>query len=335
MDGQGLPSNLEKADLQLGKGRQFFHQILGPAASLPASWTWVSMMAFPNIPNRQALRDRGVEDACLAYILTKEELEDGESKWMKELQLGQQAATEEEYKRLVALLVGSGLVSFQSQSYDRAKEMKEDRDETMERITGVSKPGEVVGLGGGQGGLGGQGLGLGDLRGKELGHVQSIMFWNDQQEVIVDSLDRQENMILASDFGGGKTVILSEAAQQMERQCANAYFICMLDPGVRKKKSGLKNWFQRLWQKKRVEASILDVALELRFGGSGVEVVTVGRMRRELGKEGEKDVLRLLRDFMETRRGLANSMVGCSVVWCGVVQRIEVYCCVVKCFIAL
>ena len=304
MDGQGLPSNLEKADLQLGKGRQFFHQILGPAASLPASWTWVSMMAFPNIPNRQALRDRGVEDACLAYILTKEELEDGESKWMKELQLGQQVATEEEYKRLVALLVGSGLVSFQSQRYDRAKEMKEDVDETVKRITGVSKPGEVVGLGGGQGGLGGQGLGLGDLRGKELGHVQSIMFWNDQQEVIVDSLDRQENMILASDFGGGKTVILSEAAQQMERTGADVYFINMLDSGKKKD------------EKDPAEANILDVALELRFRGSGVEVVTVGRMRRELGREEEEDVFSLLRDFLESRGGLANSMVGGTGVFC-------------------
>ena len=89
MEGPGLPGILGKADQQLGKGRQFFDQILGPAASLQATWTWVSMMAFPNIPNRQALRDRGVEDACLAYILTKEELEDGESRWMKELQLGQ------------------------------------------------------------------------------------------------------------------------------------------------------------------------------------------------------------------------------------------------------
>ena len=128
MDGQGLLGNLEKADQQLGKGRQFFDQILGPAASLPASWTWVSMMAFPNIPNRQALRDRGVEETCLAYILTKEELEDGESRWMKELHAGQQVATEEEYKRLVALLVGSGLVSFQSQSYDRERERKEEKE---------------------------------------------------------------------------------------------------------------------------------------------------------------------------------------------------------------
>ena len=58
-----------------------------------------------------------------------------------------------------------------------------------------------------------------------------------------------------------------------------------------------------------VEASILDVALELRFGGSGVEVVTVGRMRRELGREEEEDVFSLLRDFLETREGLSNSMV--------------------------
>ena len=137
MGGTGLPGNLEKADLQLGKGRQFFGQILGPAASLPSNWTWVSMMAFPNIPNKQALRDRGVENASLAYILTREELEEGQSRWMKELHLGQQVVTEEEFKRLLAALVGFGLVSFKSQGYDREREMKEQVEATVERISGV------------------------------------------------------------------------------------------------------------------------------------------------------------------------------------------------------
>ena len=303
LDGEGLPANLEKAAKQLGKGRKFFDQILGPAAGLPTTWTWVSMMAFPNIPNRQALRDRGVEGAKLPYILTKEELEDGESRWMKELPLCQQVATEEEYKRLVALLVGSNLVSFQSQSYDRRREMAEEVKATVERIAGAPRPGEVVGLGGGQGGLGGQGLGLKDLKGKELGHITSIIFWQDGQDEIVDSLDKRENMIVASDFGGGKTVLLTEAAMQMEGTGADVYFINMLDPGVERGEDP-------------AEASILDVALEVRFERSGVEVVTVGRMRRELGRKEEKDVLSLLRGFLETRGGLANSMVGCSLVWC-------------------
>ena len=59
----------------------------------------------------------GMEDQYLSFILTRQELVDSHSLWMKELKLGHQVATEEEYKRLVALLVGSGLVSFQNQSY--------------------------------------------------------------------------------------------------------------------------------------------------------------------------------------------------------------------------
>ena len=45
------------------------------------------MMAVPNIANRQMVRDRGMEDACNRYILTKAELEDSDSVWMEELQL--------------------------------------------------------------------------------------------------------------------------------------------------------------------------------------------------------------------------------------------------------
>ena len=56
----GFSNNLEKADLQLAKGREVFNHIIGPAVSLPSTWTWVSLLAFPNIRSRQALRDLGV-----------------------------------------------------------------------------------------------------------------------------------------------------------------------------------------------------------------------------------------------------------------------------------
>ena len=37
-----MSNNLEKADLQLAKGREVFNHIIGPAVSLPRSWTWTS-----------------------------------------------------------------------------------------------------------------------------------------------------------------------------------------------------------------------------------------------------------------------------------------------------
>ena len=65
-----------------------------------------------------------------------------------------------------------------------------------------------------------------------------------------------ENMILASDFGGGKTLLLTEAARQMEKTGVNVFYISMLDPDEMKNASDDSGL---------TEANILDVALELSF----------------------------------------------------------------------
>ena len=84
-----------KADLQLAKGREVFNHIIGPAVSLPNTWTWVSLIAFPNIRSRQALRDLGVAEAHLPYILTNGELEAQQSKWIQDLNFGIRGGVQE------------------------------------------------------------------------------------------------------------------------------------------------------------------------------------------------------------------------------------------------
>ena len=46
--------------------------------------------------------------------------------------------------------------------------------------------------------------------------------------------------------------------------------------------------------------SIFDIALEERFAGTGVEVVTTSSMRKELGSQ-EKNVLVLIQEFLKLR----------------------------------
>ena len=51
------------------------------------------------------------------------------------------------------------------------------------RVSGMVTPGAVVGLEGGiHSGLGLSDVALMDLRGKELGHVHNIIFWNNIQQ---------------------------------------------------------------------------------------------------------------------------------------------------------
>ena len=175
----GLKSNVDKANLQLGKGLNLFNNVLGPAALLSPCWTSVRVIILPFVATRKDLEDRGVEAASLPFFLTKQELDDRGFQWKQELQLGSNKCSKDEYKRLVAVIYGSYKVSFQSQIYDREAEVGDAVEETVARITGPSRG--VVGLGGWSGDVLNIPQGLAGLRGLELGHVHSIRFWNDPQ----------------------------------------------------------------------------------------------------------------------------------------------------------
>ena len=171
LDSPGLQETLEKANYQNSKWKDVFNHIVGPAADLSSSWTNIGMIHLPNVPNRAELEKRGVEPSDLKFILTKAELEDGQNTWKQDLGLRNLVAKEEEYMGLLGIFIGSHYICFQSQMYDKKKEMGEAVEEAVRRITGVPGPGAVMGLGGYSGGMDTSPGGLAGLKGKELGHI--------------------------------------------------------------------------------------------------------------------------------------------------------------------
>ena len=72
--------------------------------------------------------------------------------------------------------MGSQKVSFQSQVFNMSAETGEAVEETVMRLTGP--PQAVMGMGGWSGDILQATGDVADLRGKELGHVHSVLFWN-------------------------------------------------------------------------------------------------------------------------------------------------------------
>jgi hypothetical protein len=104
-DKVGLKENVDKANEQLGKCDKLFQNVLASASKLSSFWKKLNIICFPEISSRQQLRDLGVDENSLKFILTAEELESGN--WFEDLGLPDCQAPEEEYKRLLAICVGS------------------------------------------------------------------------------------------------------------------------------------------------------------------------------------------------------------------------------------
>ena len=116
-DETGLNNSLKKAKEQLSKGNKFFQNALAPSAQISSSWKKLNIVCFPEISSRQQFRDLlGMDENSLKFILTAEELESG--KWLEDLGLPDCQAPEEEYKRLLAICVGSQHVAFNCQMLD-------------------------------------------------------------------------------------------------------------------------------------------------------------------------------------------------------------------------
>ena len=82
--------------------------------------------------------------------------------------------------------------------------------------------------------------------------------------MVLSCLDQKTaiNLLFFGDFGGGKTATLIEGALKCALRGGTTYFFCALNSG---------------WDKNENEAAgenVLDVALEMRFENTGVEVVT-------------------------------------------------------------
>ena len=72
LDIVGLNRSLVKAGEQR---QQYAQNVLAPAAKLSFSWKKLNIVCYPEVSNRQQLRNIGVDDNSLKFILTAEELE--------------------------------------------------------------------------------------------------------------------------------------------------------------------------------------------------------------------------------------------------------------------
>ena len=213
LDKDGLEKALKKANEQLEKGDKFFQNVVAPAVHLSTSWTKVNMVCFPEIANRQQIKHLGIDDNIVKFILTGDELESGN--WLDDLGLPDCQAPEEEYKRLLAVCVGSQHVAFNCQVFDYEAE----HQKIHTSLVGERKQGEVVGVGG-EGCLpqgGATSIKFSDLEGKPLGHTWSILFWTQEQLNLLDKLRSRENVVLCGDYGTGKTSLLVFAAMEASK----------------------------------------------------------------------------------------------------------------------
>ena len=260
LDKDGLEKTLKKATEQLEKGNKFFQNVLAPAAKLSSPWTKVNIVCFPEITNRQKLKALGVDDNSLEFILTAEELESGT--WLEDLGLPACQAPAEEYKRLLAVCVGSQHVAFNCQVFD----FEAEHQETQAKLVGKRCPDEVVGVGGEEGPqTGATSIEFSDLKGKPLGHIWSILFWTQEQLNLLGKLQSGENLVLCGDYGTGKTSLLVFAALEAAK-----------DPKCRVYFVPATNIFRT---KEDTTDYILDEAVRLKFEGTSVEVVTIGDIR--------------------------------------------------------
>ena len=94
-----------------------------------------------------------------------------------------------------------------------------------------------------------------------------MLFWTQQQKVVLDSIKEERHSIILGDYGTGKTLILMAVAEKMMKMGREVVYINALD-----------NWddtsYFKTWE------SALDVILKARFG-DGATVLDMGTLRRD------------------------------------------------------
>ena len=265
IDPKGLRKAWTDGRKQLKAGDTFFEEVLQPVAKLSSTWKKLNLLCFPEIPNRDTFKGN-VDTEELKLILTREELET--NTWLNELNLEENPSQDAEYLQLISLLIGSEHLSFENQVFDYS----EDRRSITTRIVGQIHEGEIVGLPGRvPPNVDQDGIRFEDLKGKGLGHISSILFWNKDQRELLRS---KESLIICGDYGGGKTSILVAAAREQSiSPSVEVFFI----PATA---------FEQFYRDNNFKGQeyVLDQALEERFRDSNVKIATIEMMRRTLGE---------------------------------------------------
>ena len=193
-------------------------------------------------------------------------------------------ATEEEYKRLLAICVGSQHVAFNCQMFD----FEEEHQDTHTKVVGKRKFDEVAGVGGEEGPQDGTTtVEFLDLKKKPLGHTLSILFWTPEQQKLRRRLEKGENVLLYGDYGTGKTSLLVFAALEAAKD-PSSRVIFIPATNISRPNEGNAEY-------------ILDEAMRMKFEGTSVEVATIGDLRQLHGQNatGDDDRHHLIREFIK------------------------------------
>ena len=256
---------------------------MAPAIQLSSSWKKINLVCFPEIASRQQFRDLGLDEDTVKHILTAEELKS--EGWFEDLGLAANPATEKEYKRLLAICIGSQYVSFNSQLLDFEKEDME----THTRLVGKRNPGEIAGVGGENQGFLSRAatVAFSDLKRKPLGHTSSIIFWTQDQINLLTMKDK--NLLLCGDYGTGKTSLLVSAALEAAKDSYYKVFFI-----------SATNMYNASTEQAEY---VLDEAVRMKFEGTSVKVVTLGELRKLNGgnTHDEDDRHKLIKEFIQTQ----------------------------------
>lgn len=204
------------------------------------------------------------------FVLTKDEIEDRNKSWLpgftSELKLRNE---KDSYKKLISLLVGSHYLSFQTQIYSPWKEIMKTKDMVIKNAE-LKESQKIPDLR----------VQFGDLKGKSLGRIENILFWNDEQLDLYNSLKQCGcgHFILAGSYGVGKTVIAAAVADFFhdQNEIDNVLFLSAQDFQAynRKLSKQTEDVFDLVMQKRlSATAKVLSIA-ELRRNSMTEDYVT-------------------------------------------------------------
>ena len=169
-------------------------------SKLQTSWSLVSLICLPFVESKTVLmehltcEEKKSLEKSFQYILTREDLEN--SKWLENsFEAGYAKKDEEEsssdadYLELLSVLIGSQYASFDIP-------LMNFKDNTAEHIVGTE--GLCVHIGGGDEILSElEEVRLENLRGKPLGSILNIMFWNEKQRTVLDTIKTGQSLVIA------------------------------------------------------------------------------------------------------------------------------------------
>ena len=190
---------------------------------------------------------------------------DNEYGWLNDLNLESEDSnndTGEMYEDLTSLLVGSHYMTFKTTAYHALKDILKTKDNTIKNanLTDLQQfPKENVTIH--------------DIINKSLGRIEDILFWNDPQRLLYQSLKKFEHTIVTGDYGVGKTVIALAFADYCcnHPEVRKVHFISALDYEADNHNTN------------KLTDDIFDVIMKDRLSGTEkVQFVSLARLRQNL-----------------------------------------------------